>query len=308
MAEESLASAVAIPEQEPTIPSPDAGLKRRRSSPDPDTKRRRLSSQSENKDPQQSPDRKPSSPDIARNSTRQPRGRDDERKRGQRLFGGLLGTLSQSSSSAAQKRRADIERRQQDKLKLQDEEYGELKKKRREDRLAVRMKEQRIYAEESMRTRHSNLLAMAHFLKTRSEPILYYKPWQLRSDDEATIQEQIKDVEATIAREAAEFEAQNPPEEKHEAREGGENDHAGEEVKEQPPLPDTSAKETSETAQVASDPVGAKTNHDQGSEGARADVTSTNENHEPVHHDQTDVHRDDDGGEVVEDQEDTVIY
>jgi hypothetical protein len=39
---------------------------------------------------------------------------DEDRKRGQRLFGGLLGTLSQSSSSAAQRRRADIEKKQQE--------------------------------------------------------------------------------------------------------------------------------------------------------------------------------------------------
>lgn len=74
----------------------------------------------------------------------------EERKRGQRLFGALLGTLSQSSSTAAQKRRADIEKRQQDKLKLQDEEYDELKRKKREELTQVRRKEQRVYDRESV--------------------------------------------------------------------------------------------------------------------------------------------------------------
>ena len=75
---------------------------------------------------------------------------------------------------------------------MQDAEYGEVKKKRREDRMVVRKREQRAYEEESvrlltvsvglglgradllvqMRTRHSNLLAMARFLKTKTEPKL----------------------------------------------------------------------------------------------------------------------------------------
>lgn len=100
-------------------------------------------------------DRKPSFSDTAeqrpdRRASRQANGRDEERKRGQRLFGALLGTLSQRSNTAAQKRRADIERKQQDKLKLQDEEYDELKKKKREERAAIRKKEQRYYEEESV--------------------------------------------------------------------------------------------------------------------------------------------------------------
>ena len=72
-------------------------------------------------------------------------GADEERKRGQRLFGALLGTLSQSSTTAAQRRRADIERKQQDKLKEQDAEYGENKKRRYEELMAARRREQKVY-------------------------------------------------------------------------------------------------------------------------------------------------------------------
>jgi hypothetical protein len=75
----------------------------------------------------------------------------EERKRGQRLFGALLGTLSQSSSTTAQKRRADIEQRQQTKLKLQDEEYGEVKRKKREDMIAERRSRQRGVEREAVR-------------------------------------------------------------------------------------------------------------------------------------------------------------
>ena len=43
----------------------------------------------------------------------------EERKRGQRLFGGLLSTLSQSTPNGQQKRRQEIEKRQKEKAKQQ---------------------------------------------------------------------------------------------------------------------------------------------------------------------------------------------
>ncbi|KAH8429428.1 pinin family protein [Aspergillus melleus] len=329
MAEGSLASAVALPEQENVITSPDAGFKRRQSSisnPDAENKRRRLSSTTQ--DDHDHHDRRPSitdhkqhSPDAERRADRKPTrpagGRDEERKRGQRLFGGLLGTLSQSSNSAAQRRRADIERRQKDKLKLQDEEYDELKKKRRGERAAIRKKEQRLYEEESMRTRHANLLAMAHFLKTRAEPVLYYKPWQLRPDDHTIIRDQIEDAEATISREVAEFEARYPPqqEEPQEQTEQQEQSEPTQVANAEPAAApekgteaeaDTKEKETTNEASHPADDA----QHEKSTENAPTDVTPTNDNNVPVNSEHSDVHRghEDDGGEVVEDQEDTVIY
>ncbi|KAF5866431.1 hypothetical protein ETB97_011983 [Aspergillus alliaceus] len=313
MAEGSLASAVVLPEQDPLPSSPDTGLKRRNSVPEADSesKRRRLSSQHDHND--QSPaERKQSSPGVERKPERkpgrQPGGREEERKRGQRLFGALLGTLSQSSTSAAQKRRADIERRQQDKLKLQDEEYGELKKKRRDERLATRKKEQRIYEEESMRTRHSNLLAMSHFLKTRTEPVLYYKPWQLRSGDEAILREQVEEAEAIIAREVAEFEARYPAQ----GEELPEKKDGDEQVKSRGHAPTSEAEpqEPQDTTHETSDTVVAETNYNRDAKTGPADITVANDNNISISNDHADVHRgvEDDGGEVVEDKEDTVIY
>ncbi|PLB51226.1 hypothetical protein P170DRAFT_509248 [Aspergillus steynii IBT 23096] len=329
MAEGSLASAVALPEPENVISSPEAGVKRRQSSisnPDPDHKRRRLSStttQDDHHDRRPSvSDRKQSSPDAERKPDRKPTrpaGRDEERKRGQRLFGGLLGTLSQSSNTAAQRRRADIERKQKDKLKLQDEEYDELKKKRRGERAAIRKKEQRLYDEESMRTRHSNLLAMAHFLKTRAEPVLYYKPWQLRPDDHAIIRDQIEDAEATISREVAEFEARHPPQQEEHPQEQEKQQEQPEPTQEgnSEPAPapesrteaETDGKESKETTHEVSHTAEAEAQHEKSTEEAPTDVPPPNDN-VPVHHEHSDVHRghEDDGGEVVEDQEDTVIY
>lgn len=193
-----------MPSQDTIQQSPELTAKRRKSSTaEYDTKRRRLSS-TDNTSPQ-SQRRRPSSPppttdeSVGTKLTRPRGGRDEDRKRGQRLFGGLLGTLSQSSSSAAQRRRADIEKKQQEKLKSQDAEYGELKKRRKEQRDEIRRRETplyereavcscsirlhttQVYSDESflltflnfqMQTRHSNMLALAHFHKTQAKPAL----------------------------------------------------------------------------------------------------------------------------------------
>ena len=78
-------------------------------------------------------------------------GQVEERKRGQRLFGALIGTLSQSSSSTAQKRRADIEKKQQAKLRLQAEEFDEKRRKRLEDLMIIRHQEQKKFDKQSVR-------------------------------------------------------------------------------------------------------------------------------------------------------------
>ena len=134
----------------------------------------------------------PASTPAAQAAERRKSGQLEERKRGQRLFGALLGTLSQSSSSTAQKRRTDIERKQQAKLKLQDDELDEKKKQRLDAIMDFRRREQKKYDKQSvwsagrtrwakllrliervqMQIRHSNLLSQARFLKTKAKPEL----------------------------------------------------------------------------------------------------------------------------------------
>lgn len=58
--------------------------------------------------------------------------RDEEKKRGKRLFGGLLSTLSQTTTNSQQKRRQEIEKKQQEKAAKQKTEDD----KRRAERLA----------------------------------------------------------------------------------------------------------------------------------------------------------------------------
>lgn len=144
-----------MPEQDNVRQSPELTQKRRKSSlSEFDSKRRRLSSQGEVSP--QSQRRRLSSPQAATHESSEGRpirpsgGREEERKRGQRLFGGLLGTLSQKPSNAAQRRRADIEKKQQDKLKSQDVKYDELKKQRKEEREEIRRREKPLYEREAV--------------------------------------------------------------------------------------------------------------------------------------------------------------
>ncbi|KAJ5356858.1 hypothetical protein N7517_011467 [Penicillium concentricum] len=311
---ETLASAVAVPNQDITHESAELTAKRRKSSvSEYDTKRRRLSS-TDNTSPQ-SQRRRPSSPppttdeSVETKPTRPRGGRDEDRKRGQRLFGGLL-----------------------EKLKSLDAEYGELKKRRKEQRDEIRRREMPLYEREAMQTRHSNMLAMAHFHKTQAKPALYYKTWQPRPGDDSAIKQQIEEAEATIAREVAEFEARYPPEAfapeqptQVEAQPTepaqAETQQAGEEQQQKSeeqqtdgcqdqPVPEHEADLTDvkskETAQGAPDTVGVG-NNDQTPDLAKTDEATANVEESAVQ-DQHDAHRDDDGGEVVEDNEDTVIY
>ncbi|KAJ5184246.1 hypothetical protein N7492_001862 [Penicillium capsulatum] len=324
MSDGTLASAVAVPDQDHLRQSPEFPAKRRKSSgSEYEPKRRRLSAQDELSP--HSRRRRPLSPAPApeRPAERRPArsGRDEDRKRGQRLFGALLGTLSQKSNPAAQQRRADIEKKQQDKLRSQADEYDELRKRRRERRETIRRKEKPFFEREAMHTRHSNMVAMAHFLKTRTEPILYYKPWQWRAGDEAVIHEQIEDAEATVARETAEFEARYPPEafvrEDLEPLSSLIDDQAAATKRHESAGEPESTLDTLETSapttnphevQDSAQPTEASAPPANEVEPAKAETVASGA--DTMEHEQADAHRaaEDDGGEVVEDNEDTVIY
>jgi hypothetical protein len=74
-----------------------------------------------------------------------------ERGRERRLFGAVLGALSQNpSTTAAQKRRSDIERRQLAQRRHDDEEGEQRKAERGAARKVQRWKEQRSFERESV--------------------------------------------------------------------------------------------------------------------------------------------------------------
>ena len=178
-----VASAAVLPEAvEEEHSSPIPSKRKLSSASVEDTKRRRLS---QNAIPEIIHETTPQAPRSSGKSTSR---ETDERKRGKRLFGALLGTLGQNSSSTAQKRRADIERKQREKLKVQAEEDDEKKRLQLDALLESRRLEQELYDQRSVSllteshessnaflqiaVKHSNMLARAQFLKTRIEPIL----------------------------------------------------------------------------------------------------------------------------------------
>ncbi|KAG9237220.1 pinin/SDK/memA/ protein conserved region-domain-containing protein [Amylocarpus encephaloides] len=212
-----ISSAVVLPDPDPeTTKSPRT--KRRQSFEfDESSKRPRFSESSEAspsalqaspklKLEDETPGEKPANPAPDRRKS----SLQEEKKRGQRLFGGLLSTLSQSAPNGPQKRRHEIEKRQQEKAKLQKAEDESRRARKREDLAVTRKAEQIKFDEASMRTRHTNVLAMAHSLKTKTEPKLYYKPWELLPREEEIIRQQIKDAEALVRREEEEFAERHP--------------------------------------------------------------------------------------------------
>ncbi|SMR49857.1 unnamed protein product [Zymoseptoria tritici ST99CH_3D1] len=127
-----------------------------------------------------------------------------DKQRSKRLFGALLGNLNQPRDRTS-KRRAEIEQRRKAELEKQDNERLE-DKQRRLARLAVHRKKEQVNVDEhNMHTRHKNLLNSANMLRTKVESRLYYRPWDLLSDDEDTIAQQVSDAREQIDKEVADF-------------------------------------------------------------------------------------------------------
>ena len=93
----------------------------------------------------------------------------EERKRSRRLFGALIGTLSQGSTktSVAQRRRADIEQKQQTKLKMQAEELDQKRLKRLEIVMGVRRREQKKFDERTVSTVRNTISCAGFITKDR---------------------------------------------------------------------------------------------------------------------------------------------
>ncbi|KAL1796315.1 hypothetical protein ACET3X_004855 [Alternaria dauci] len=200
-----IASAVVLPDDllQPASP-PVNGHKRRQESLSEDAaKRPRLDDGTTTRDRRDSitKDSKDSKPAPVRR----------ERGRERRLFGAALGALSQNTTTTAQKRRAEIEKRQLAQRKQDDEESEQRKAERAARRKEQRWKEQKHFEKQSMQIRHANLLAMAHFLQTKAEPHLLYKPWETSPDEEDRIRDQLAEAQETIKREVEEYKARQQP-------------------------------------------------------------------------------------------------
>lgn len=209
-----ISSAVAIPEQPPTQPpaneessAPSSpSRKRRQSSPQsPDTnKRPRLdTSQSNGNQISPPPSAASFSPTNRKPSLVTPV---EEKKRNQRLFSGLLSTLSQTSSSKAKhSKRDEIEARQRERLRKDTEEREDERRRRRAETDERRRSEQKRWEMEGRELDWQRRRAMAGFLKTEAEPSLYWRPWEMREDEKRRVEKQKDEVEAEIRHEQEEL-------------------------------------------------------------------------------------------------------
>ncbi|KAI0591528.1 pinin-SDK-memA domain-containing protein [Pyrenophora tritici-repentis] len=195
-----IASAVIVPDELAVPASPVNGQKRRQESVSEDSgKRPRLD--------QDAPvnERRNSIKDTKPAPVRREKGRE------RRLFGAVLGALSQNTTTTAQRRRNDVEKRQLAQRKQDAQESEQRKAERAALRKEQRWREQKHYERQLMRARHQNLRCMAYFLHTKTEPRLYYKPWETSRDEEERIQIQIAEAEDAIKRDLDEYEAREQP-------------------------------------------------------------------------------------------------
>lgn len=300
----TVASAVVMPEPSEAKESSPT-LKRRQSSLDSTEAKRPKFTETSQEDSRSPPAAGANASDRSRGNGRR-NGAVEERKRGQRLFGAILGTLSQSSPSAGQRKRQEVEKKQLDKLKLRHEEDEERKKHKREELLVTRRKQQKVWDEEGMRLRHRNMLAMAHFLKTKTTPPLYYKPWEMRSEEDSIIQQQISDTQDIIDREVAKFEDQRHHEDKEEADiPMGDEQKPTEQVSEKVETQDHAMDGVSETEPAVTNTEATMKD----SVPPAAQKSEVNGNGVHAEHAEEPAATDDHGGEeLVEGQEDDVIY
>ncbi|KAJ4144894.1 hypothetical protein LMH87_003762 [Akanthomyces muscarius] len=197
--------------------SRDAQPLKRRASPEPQyhdeiPKRSRYDSDEDDRDRSRRRSRSPSfhrDRSVAEETVperRPPVATQEDKKRGKRLFGGLLNTLNQGPSSSQQKRRQEIEKRQKERMQKQATEDGQRRAERLAQLRTVRIREQIVLDEEVMRNRHIKKLALARFLMTRAEPRIYYLPWQCTDEEQDVIDEQREKARELVQREESEFE------------------------------------------------------------------------------------------------------
>ncbi|ORE05085.1 hypothetical protein BCV72DRAFT_4307 [Rhizopus microsporus var. microsporus] len=125
------------------------------------------------------------------------------RDRNKRLFGVLLGTLNKfkddtQNTSEVDKRRREINQKLQEKLDLEKKAMAErtearkLEKERMEQ--MKRQEEERILAEKRELFEVQQKKVLANFLKTTTEPVLYYLPSKLTDEMSKTIDMQTQDA------------------------------------------------------------------------------------------------------------------
>ncbi|KAG0165275.1 hypothetical protein DFQ28_008965 [Apophysomyces sp. BC1034] len=123
----------------------------------------------------------------------------DGKKRGQRLFGVLLGTLNKfkddsQQMSEADKKRQEIQNKLQEKLDVEKKELAEAikadREKKEEQNIALKRKRQREAEEKRDTVIVQQQEYLANFIKTETTPALYYRPSKLTPELEQRLVEQ----------------------------------------------------------------------------------------------------------------------
>ncbi|CAI4211516.1 unnamed protein product [Parascedosporium putredinis] len=125
----------------------------------------------------------------------------EEKSRGRRLFGGLLGTLNQKSSTAQQQKRLEVEKKQQERLKQQRVAALEALAEKRRAVSERREREGMGWEETVLRKKHAALRQQAGVLCTRAQPPIQWRPWKYSGSQWDIIQDQKDEVEDTIRKE-----------------------------------------------------------------------------------------------------------
>ncbi|KAI8070573.1 pinin/SDK/memA/ protein conserved region-domain-containing protein [Gilbertella persicaria] len=174
-------------------------------------------------------------PDIdTSEEVKRPRLLDQDEKgktRNKRLFGALIGTLNKfkdetEKDSHVNQNRQAINNKLHEKLEQERKELQEKLKARKEEKL--RLAEQKLEKEKRLlqeKRELSDLLQnekLAHFLKTSTQPVLYYLPQKLTKDMDQTIQSQ----KQTVLEERIRFE-------KRDQQQDGKRSHQNESNKEE---------------------------------------------------------------------------
>jgi hypothetical protein len=238
--DDTIASAVVLPEE--LLPPASPSNKRRQPSiPEESAKRPRLDETIPNGRRDSNGEVKSAAP------VRRERGRE------RRLFGAVLGALSQAPSiTAAQKRRSEIEKRQLAQRRQEDEESEQRKTERIARRKIQRWTEQKRFEEQSVRAviaacctptltsarcdsgtktyrlrLSSSGLSLCHTWYvpnveevrcTIANLCQYYKPWETSPEEEKRIQDQIAEARKLIDQELEEYEARQKEEANRERR------------------------------------------------------------------------------------------
>ncbi|KAK4233793.1 pinin/SDK/memA/ protein conserved region-domain-containing protein [Achaetomium macrosporum] len=221
----------------------------------------------------------------------------EEKKRGQRLFGSLVSTLSRTTSRPQQQKRLEIERRQHEKAQQRRAEDEKRRAERLEQLKRTRQIEQVKLDEQAMKIRHSTMLAMAHSLQTRSEPKLYYVPWELTKEQEDIVNDQIRATRDVIQREAREFKTRKEQRFKALGVTPPPRSPSPPRQKEQLPEPEPDAEPRSKEATVGEPKPPPQ--------DANPDTVAPTPSKVRTYHEKE---HDENGDEMMQDEEDIVIY